>query len=52
MKDKYPLMIVFKDNKNAYFNSIKQGRASKTKKYYQFMLEQQQKSYELTKKLI
>jgi Fic family protein len=52
MKDNYPLMIVFKDNKNAYFNSIKQGLEGKTKKYYQFMLEQQKKSYELTNKLL
>jgi len=52
MNNNYPLMIVFKDNTNAYFNSIKQGRDGKTKKYYQFMLEQQQKSYELTNKLL
>jgi Fic family protein len=48
----YPLMIVFKENTQTYFNSIKQGRDGKAKKYYQFMLEQQQKSYELTNKLL
>jgi len=52
MNNNYPLMIVFKDNAKSYFNSIKQGKDGKTKKYYQFMLEQQQKSYELTNKLL
>jgi len=50
MQNNYPLMLVFKDNKKAYFNAIKQAREGKQKKYLQFMLEQQLKSYDLTKK--
>jgi len=49
MQNNYPLMLVFKDNKNAYFNAIKQARENKQKKYCQFMLKQQLKSYQLTK---
>ena len=51
MQNHYPLMVVFKDNKQAYFNAIKKARENKNKKYYQFMLEQQLKSYQLTKKI-
>jgi Fic family protein len=51
-KNNYPLMVIFKDNKQAYFNSIKQGREGKSKKYYQFMLEQQLKSYELVEQVL
>jgi len=52
MNNNYPLMLVFKDNKQAYFNSIRQGREGKIKKYYQFMLEQQRKSYDLMNKFL
>jgi len=51
MQNHYPLMLVFKDNKQGYFNAIKKARENKNKKYYQFMLEQQLKSYQLTKKI-
>ena len=51
MQNNYPLMLVFKDNKQSYFNAIKQAREGKQKKYFQFMLEQQLKSYELTRKI-
>ncbi len=51
-KNNYPLMVIFKDNKQAYFNSIKQGKDGKSKKYYQFMLEQQKKSYELIRQFL
>ncbi len=51
MQNNYPLMLVFKDNKQAYFNAIKKARENKNKTYYQFMMEQQLKSYQLTKKI-
>jgi len=51
LQNNYPLMLVFKDNKKAYFNAIKKARENKNKKYYQFMLGQQLKSYQLTKKI-
>ena len=51
MQNHYPLMLVFKDNKQGYFNAIKKARENKNKKYCQFMLEQQLKSYQLTKKI-
>jgi hypothetical protein len=42
-------MIVFKDNKEAYFNAIKKEGKSEVwrKSYYTFMVEQYQKSLEL-----
>ena len=43
----YNPIIVFKDNREAYFNAISKVREGKQKKYYQFMLEQTNKSYEL-----
>ncbi|MDD3160043.1 MAG: Fic family protein [Candidatus ainarchaeum sp.] len=52
LKNNYPLMIVFKDNKQAYFNSIKQAREGKTINYYQFMLLQQKKSYDFIENLL
>lgn len=48
----YPQIIVFKDNKEAYFNSIKKARDGKKEKYYYFMLEQQEKTYLLLKNLL
>ncbi len=41
----YPPIIVYKDNKEAYFNAIEKAREGRKKKYYQFMLEQTNKSY-------
>lgn len=52
MNNNYPLMLVFKENKNAYFNTIKKGINGYNKSYYEFMLEQQLKSYTLMEKLI
>lgn len=46
MQNGYPPIIVYKDNRNTYFNAISQAREGKTKKYYQFMLEQTNKSYD------
>jgi len=51
LQNNYPLMLVFKENKQAYFNAIKKARENKNRQYYQFMLEQQLKSYQLTKKI-
>lgn len=42
----YPPIIVYKDNKQSYFNAIEKAREGKKKKYYQFMLEQTNKSYD------
>ncbi len=52
MQNKYPLMIVYKENKESYFNSIEKARAGRKKKYYQFMLEQTNKSYDYFFKLL
>lgn len=41
----YPI-IVYKDNKKAYFNSLEKLNEGKSKKYYQFMLEQADKTYD------
>ncbi len=41
----YPPIIVYKQNKEAYFNSIDKARDGKEKQYFQFMLEQTDKSY-------
>jgi Fic family protein len=46
MQNNYPPIIIFKDNKQAYFNSITAAQTGKTKKYYQFMLEQAGKTYD------
>ncbi len=45
MQNNYPPIIIYKDNKQAYFNAIKAARESDKKKYYQFMLEQTEKTY-------
>ena len=42
----YPPLIVYKENKDKYFNAIRQAREGRRKKYYQFMLEQTNKSYD------
>jgi len=48
----YSPIIVYKDNKQAYFNSIEKAGEGKLKNYYQFMLEQANKSYDFTLSLI
>jgi len=47
MNNGYPPIIVYKSNKQAYFNAIEKSREGKgkLKNYYQFMLEQTKKSY-------
>jgi Fic family protein len=47
MANGYQPIIVFKDNKVSYFNSIEKANEGRTKNYYQFMLEQTQKTYNL-----
>jgi Fic family protein len=41
----YPI-IVYKDNKVSYFNAIEKSKEGKLKNYYQFMLEQANKTYD------
>ncbi len=41
----YLPIIVYKDNKLAYFNALETAREGNHKKYYQFMLEQADKTY-------
>lgn len=48
----YPPMIVYKNNKEAYFNAIEKVREGNKKKYYQFMLEQTDKSYDYLLELL
>ena len=46
MSQGYFPIIVYKDNKELYFNSIEKSKEGRLKKYYQFMLEQSNKSYD------
>ena len=50
----YQPIIVYKDNKLAYFNTLAKAKEGRIKNYYQFMLEQTIKTYdfleEVTKK--
>jgi Fic family protein len=46
ISNRYPPIIVYKDNKQAYFNSIEKSKCGKLKNYYQFLLEQADKSYD------
>lgn len=46
---KYNPIIIFKENKTAYYNAL---ASDKEKKYYQFMLEQTNKSYDFILKKI
>jgi len=41
----YQPIIVYKSNKESYFNSLAKANDGMSKKYYQFMLEQTMKSY-------
>jgi Fic family protein len=42
----YSPIIVYKDNKLSYFNALEKSKEGKLKNYYQFMLEQADKSYD------
>jgi Fic family protein len=42
----YPPIIVYKSNKLAYFNAFEKSTNGKIKSYYQFMLEQTDKTYD------
>jgi len=46
MSNGYFPIIVYKDNKAAYFNSLEKSKEGKLKNYYQFMLEQTNKTYD------
>jgi Fic family protein len=46
MSNGYSPIIVYKDNKMAYFNSLEKSKEGKLKNYYQFMLEQTNKTYD------
>lgn len=48
----YPPVIVYKDNKLAYFKAIESAINGNKKKYYQFMLEQMNKSYDFILELL
>lgn len=48
----YSPIIVYKENKLAYFNALEQTINHNSKKYYQFMLEQADKSYDFILKVI
>jgi Fic family protein len=48
----YAPIIIFKDNKEAYFNALSKAREGRNKKYYQFMLEQADKSYDFILEII
>lgn len=46
MSSKYHPIIVYKDNKISYFNALEKSKEGKLKNYYQFMLEQANKTYD------
>jgi len=52
MQNRYPPIIVYKENKVAYFNSIAKASIGRKKKYYQFMLKQANKSYDYILELL
>lgn len=52
MANNYQPIIVYKDNKMAYFNAIEKSKEGKLKNYYHFMLEQADKSYNYLLKVI
>ena len=47
MKEGYFPIIVFQKNKMVYFNAIQKARDGMRKKYYQFLLEQADSTYDL-----
>lgn len=46
MQNNYPPIIIYKENKLAYFNAIQAMREGDKKKYFQFMLKQAEKTYD------
>jgi len=52
MSGGYFSIIVHKENKLAYFNALKQAIDGKSKDYYQFMMEQADKSYDYLLKVL
>ncbi|MDD3085880.1 MAG: Fic family protein [Candidatus ainarchaeum sp.] len=46
MQNNYPPIIIYKENKLAYFNAINAMREGDKKKYFQFMLKQAEKTYD------
>jgi len=50
-KGYFPL-IVYKTNKLSYFNALDKATEGRNKKYYQFMLEQADKTYDFILKTI
>ncbi len=48
----YSPIIVYKENKQSYFNSLEKSNEGNEKKYFQFMLEQSNKSYDYMLKII
>lgn len=47
----YQPIIVYKDNKLAYFNALTEAGEGRSKKYYHFMLEQTKKTYDFLESL-
>jgi Fic family protein len=52
MQNNYLPIIVYKENKLAYFNAINAMREGDKKKYFQFMLKQSEKTYDQMIKII
>lgn len=46
MSNGYSPIIVYKENKLSYFNALNKTKEGKLKEYYQFMLEQADKTYD------
>jgi len=45
IQNNYSPIIIYKENKEAYFNAIAKAREGKKQKYFQFMIEQANKTY-------
>lgn len=52
MSARYSPIIVYKENKIAYFNALEQTIGGRSKNYYHFMLEQADKSYDYLLKVL
>ena len=46
ISNRYSPLIIYKDNKISYFNALEKSKEGKLKNYYQFMLEQANKTYD------
>lgn len=46
LQNKYPPIIIYKENKLGYFNALKTAQEGYARKYYQFMFEQTEKTYD------